>query len=286
MLGYRKVKDKVNKLGDDTLSYGAIFEAAKGLHVFASTSSTFGLTTALTVSGTGVVAADNARVLNPEKGKAWEYGLKTDLKQGVLSGSVSVFTIERDGIVLADFDRNTRDPRNNDPDPTNDVRYQVNGGLHRSQGLDFDLFWTPNRNLQVVLSYVNLWQAKVVTDPSINRAIRNRTFIKAFERRLTKSPENQFSLVGKYNFTAGELKGLSVGGALRYNSAYVANAFVGYDLTVPSETLLDLFATYSGVKLLGHAVDLQLNATNVTDEINDITRGNGLEIAGSVRFRF
>jgi outer membrane receptor protein involved in Fe transport len=286
LLGYRKVKDAILGRGDDTFTYGAIFEVIKGAHIFASTSETFGLTSAMNVSGTGVVAADNARVLDPEKGNAWELGLKSDLKAGVFSGSVSLFEVERDGIVLADSDANLRDPRNNDASPTNDVRYQVNGGVHRSRGLDVDLFWTPNPRLQVVLSYVNLWEAKVVSDPSISRAARTRVFVSTFERRLVKSPEHSASLVGKYNFTDGDLKGLSLGAALRYSSDYQANANAAYDLVVPSETTLDLFATYGGFKVLGHPLDLQVNATNVTDRVNDITRGNGLEFAGSVRLRF
>lgn len=286
LLGYRKVKDAILKRGDDTFTYGAIFEVIEGMHVFGSTSETFGLTTAQNVGGIGVVASDNQRTLDPEKGNAWELGLKTDLKAGVLSGSISLFEVEREGIVLADSDRNVSDPRNNDASPTNDVRFQVNGGVHRSQGLDVDLFWTPSPRLQVVFSYVNLWEAKVVSDPSISRAIRNRAFVKTFERRLTKSPEHSASLVGKYNFTDGGLKGLSLGAAVRYGSDYQANSNVAYDLVVPSETTIDLFATYAGVKLMGQPVDFQLNATNVTDKINDITLGNGLEIAGSVRFRF
>jgi outer membrane receptor protein involved in Fe transport len=288
-IGYRHVKDRRLNLADSTVSYGAIYEVAKGLHAFASTSETFVLTTQNSITSTNpaaVVAADNQRRLNPESGQSWEAGVKSDLRDGVLSGSVSYFEIERQGIVKGAIDLNSLDRRNLDNDPNNDVRYFVNGGLERSRGVDTDLIWTPGNRFQAVLNFVYLSEANIINDPSVNEQIRSRATQKTYERRLAKSPEKQLSLVSKYNFTDGTLKGLSVGGAIRYNDDYQATNSAAADLVIPSETLIDLFATYSGVKVMGRPAHFQVNVTNLTNEINDLTRGNGLEVAGSVRFRF
>ena len=54
---------------------------------------------------------------------------------------------------------------------------------------------------------------------------------------------------------------------------------------MPKETILDLFATYT-MKLANVPTDLQLNIINATNEVNDITRSNGLEYRLTLGFRF
>jgi hypothetical protein len=131
-----------------------------------------------------------------------------------------------------------------------------------------------------------MWTAQVISDPSIDMKVRSRAYIRAFERRLTKAPNYSSAVVLKYNFTADRLKGLSVGGAVRYSGEYEVVNTPNFDVMVPEETIFDAFATYDRIKLWSVPATLQVNIKNITNQINDITRGNGLELTGSVKLRF
>jgi len=286
LAGYRYVKNRDLGRSNDTLTFGAVYEAAPGIHLFASRSNTFIITNAFNVSGPGVRPSDNQRRLNDETGSGWEAGLKSSWRGGLLSGTVSLFGVERANIVGNSSSSNATDPRNLDSNLGNDVRFMDNGGVQLSRGLDLDLVWTPNERFQALFSLVNMWTARVVYDPSIDRRVRSRAFQRAFERRLTKSPRYSSTLVLKHNFVGAAWRGLSVGGAARYSDAYEVVNTPNFDVYVPAEVILDAFASYDRWRLFGAPTVAQLNVRNLTNRINDITRGNGLEFVGSVRRRF
>lgn len=286
LVGYRKVKSLDLNRKNDTMTIGAVYEALPGIHLFASRSNTFIITNAFNISGGGVLPSDNQYRLDDETGKGWEAGFKSSLFSDRLSGSVSLFEVERTGIVGNSSSGNATDPRNQDSNLANDVRFSNNGGVQRSRGIDLDLVWTPNERFQAVFNLVNMWTAEVVSDPSIDMAVRSRAYQRAFERRLTKAPLYSTAVVLKYNFTNDQLRGLSVGGAARYSDEYEVVNTPNFDVVVPAETIFDLFATYDRLKIWGTPVTLQANVKNLTNEVNDITRVNGLEFSGSVRLRF
>jgi outer membrane receptor for monomeric catechols len=90
---------------------------------------------------------------------------------------------------------------------------------------------------------------------------------------LARSPEYRLKWVTKYTFGHGVLKGLSVGTGVRYSDRYeIANGATG--IFVPEETLFDAFAAYR-TKFRKVPTTFQLNLTNLTDEVNDITRDDG-----------
>jgi hypothetical protein len=72
---------------------------------------------------------------------------------------------------------------------------------------------------------------------------------------------------------------------VRYSDAYILASNPNFNLVAPSETLIDLFVSYR-TKVLSTPTNLHLSLTNVTDEINDMTRGNGFEARLSVEFSF
>jgi outer membrane receptor protein involved in Fe transport len=92
-------------------------------------------------------------------------------------------------------------------------------------------------------------------------------------------------VVGKYNFTEGALKNTSVGAALRYSAKYSVTNGTTSDLWVPKQTMLDAFVAHR-VNGLRIPTDVKINVTNITDERDDYTFGDGITVYGSLGFRF
>lgn len=270
---------------DYSPTYGAIFTVTPGVHVFASASEMVSFTNSLSIIGGGVRATDKPVLLDNVNEKGYEWGVKTDFKDGEYSGTISMYRDERDGIVQADFAKILADPRNLSGSAADQVQYFVNGGIVRAEGVELDLTWTPNRKLQLITNYAWQYTAKTVSDKTLNPATPGALANQHARRRLMKSPEHRANFIAKYNFVDGSLQGLSVGGAIRYSDEYLINNNITIDINVPSEVIVDLFANYS-TKLAGVPTDFQFNVINATDEINDITRSNGLEFRLTTGFRF
>lgn len=286
LAGFRYVKNLDLGRKNDTLTLGAVYEALPGVHLFASRSNTFIITNAFNITGPGVLPSDNQRRLKDETGNGWEAGFKSSLGRDRLTGTVSVFEVERANIVGNSSSNNATDPRNLDSLLNNDVRFSDNGGVQVSRGIDCDLAWTPSERFQTVVNFGHIWTARVLSDPSIDLRVRSRAYQRAFERRLTKTPRNSVSVLMKYSFASDGLRGLSCGGAVRYSDEYEVVNTPNFDVMVPAETIVDLFATYDRLKLRGVPTTLQVNIKNLTDRRNDITRANGREYSASVRLRF
>lgn len=284
VVGSRYVKSNVKDKGAFTHSFGAIWEALPGIHAFATYSTTVIITNALSVTGLGALP-NEGKLLDNEKGKGYEVGFKSSWRDSTLSGTVSLFNVERNGIVAGIAELNNTDPRNLDTNPNNNVNYNGNLGRQLAEGVDVDLIWTPNRSLQAIINAQYEWDAKVLSDPSLNPRVRNRAYIKAFERRRVKSPLWQSNLVVKYNVLQGAAKGAAIGGAIRFKDRYMVSATSFFDLHVPPETMVDLFATYR-TTVFRTPTSLQLNLSNVTNQINDITRDLGFQAALSAKFSF
>jgi outer membrane receptor protein involved in Fe transport len=271
---------------DNSPTYGAIFEVTKGIHLFASQSEMSTFTNQLSVIGPGVLPSDNAHLLDNEKDKGWELGIKTDFNNSEFSGTLSFYNDKREGFIQLDYQKSISDPRNIGPNITvTQAQPYVNGGIQEAAGMEFDLTWTPSRNFQLITNYAWQYTAKWVSDVTLNPATPGALQNQTFYRRLIKSPKNRANLIGKYNFTSGDLRNLSLGGAVRWTDWYWVTASPQYWLIVPKETIIDLFATYS-TKIFDVPTDYQLNVMNVTNQINDITRSNGMEIRLSAGFKF
>lgn len=286
LAGARRTKENITGNSETSPTFGAIFEAIPGFHVFASYSQTVIFTNTMSAIGLSVTPADNARPLPNEKDKGMEIGFKTNWRDNTLSGTLAYYNAERDGILKSDFARIIADPRNQDANPGNDIQFYTNGGVDRIQGIEGDFTWTPTSSFQSILNWNYEFQAETVSDPSIDKSKPGRLdYIKNFEDRLQKTPELQINVVAKYNFNDGPLSGLSVGGAVRYSSDYIASDYIYYNAIIPSETLIDVFASYR-TEWFGTPTNLRLSVQNITNEINDITRGQGTEGTFSVDFTF
>ena len=266
-----------------TYTYGLIAEVVKGVSVFASHSEAIQFTNQLSAIGAGVLPSDNAHLLNSEQDKGFEAGLKSAWNNNTLSGTISYYDSERNGVVTGDVLRNLTDPRNASG---TFVQFFVNGGLYRSRGIDTDLTWTPNQNFQMLFNYNHSLEARIVSDPSVNPSTPGSlVYQKEFLRPLSQAPDNRFNVLGKYNFNSGALKNFSVGAAVRYNSTYQVTNSGGYDLWAPSATLFDLFVVYH-TKILGTPTEVKLNMNNVTDVRDDYTWGDGRTYFLSLKFHF
>ncbi|MBP6506527.1 MAG: TonB-dependent receptor plug domain-containing protein [Opitutaceae bacterium] len=270
---------------DVSPTLGAIFEVTKGFHVFASASEMVTFTNNLSAQGGGLLPSDNSHLLDNVNEKGQEWGIKTDFNDNEFSGTISMYRDERDGIVQADFAKIVADPRNLSGSAADQVQFFVNGGVVRAEGVEMDLTWTPSRNFQLITNYAWQYTAKTVSNKSLNPNTPGALANQKARERLQKSPEHRANIIGKYNFTSGPLKNLSFGGAVRYTDVYSLQDNVSIDIQVPSEVIIDLFATYT-TKIADVPTDFQFNVINATNEINDITRSNGLEFRLSAGVRF
>jgi outer membrane receptor protein involved in Fe transport len=287
LMGGRRVKAKQTGFTHDTWSVGAVYEVLPGFRVFASKGQNFVFGNNYTIEGPGVTPAELAsrRLLNYEKGNGTEFGVKTNWKDNTLAGSVSHYFDQRDGIIRSDYAKNIVEPRLNDPNPSNRVTWRQNGGVVQVKGIDGDIAWTPNRNFQGILNFNYEYEAKVVTDPALDLTKPYLTvYIKALQRRPQKNPLWKTNLITKYNFTSGFLNNISLGSAIRYSAEYNMTDSPTMDLVVPAETIIDLFGTYR-TQFMKTPTEITLNLINVTDQINDLTRGDGFEARISVGFK-
>lgn len=270
-----------------TYSLGAIYQVVPGFHVFASTGTNIIFTNQMNIVGPGVVPADNAKLLDDEKDKGIEAGVKSDWNDGKLSGTLSLYRAERSGIPQLDWVKWVNDPRNSGPNVANTAANPyVNGGLFRTEGVDLDFTWTPSRSLQVLFNYGWQFTSKVVRDNSLDPTQPGLfTYRATHFTRLQKSPEHHGNVVAKYNFLDGSLKNLSIGGAIRYHSLYDLSDGANVNIYIPTEVLFDAFAMYR-MRFADIPTNLQLNLTNLGNTINDVTRSNGFEARLSIGLHF
>ncbi len=286
VVGMRRSKLINTGRKDDSPTYGAIWQVTKGIHVFASASKMVTFTNQLSVIGPGTLPSDNAHLLDNEHDKGTEFGVKTDWADNKLSGTISVYSDERSGYIQLDFAKSIADPRNTGSNITvTQAQPYINGGVQRAEGIEGDLTWTPNRNWQMTVNGAYQYTAKQVSDVTLDPRTPGDLAHQTFNRRLIKSPKYRANIMGKYNFTGDLFHNMSIGGAVRYTDDYYVTASPQYWIIVPHETIIDMFATYT-TKSFGVPTDYQLNLINLTNQINDITRSNGLEIRGTVGFRF
>ena len=297
LAGARNVKQNTSGListgqSELTKSIGLIGQVVPGVYAFATYNTTFQFSDLYNVNtAAGAPIAGESTPLSSETGDGFEFGFKSALFGERLSGTISYFEVNRDGVVVADIQKNLTDPRNNDATTNNDVRFNQNGGLQLSKGIDADLVWTPTENFQVLANFTYLMKAKVVSDPSVNTVNigisepNARKYDKLFRTRLSKSPEFSSNVIGKYTFRSGKYSGTYVGAGVRHTGEYEISDNEVYGLQVKAETLFDAFVGYT-TKVYRIPTTFQLNARNLTNKINYVTRDDGLVLQARVSLLF
>jgi outer membrane receptor protein involved in Fe transport len=278
MAGVRYEEDIRKRLGGTGLptlerdatvpTFGANLRVAPGIAVFASYSENFAPNSIRSAEGPGLLPSDNAHDLPVELGTGYDFGIKADTEDHKLSGSLSFFQVERSNVPRSDTAKQAADPRNLGGlfGPTG-VRFNSSGGLERSRGLEIDLLYNPSRNFQLLASLTWMWEAKVISDPSVLPGTwqYDRTFNQG--RRLRNAPEYLASVWGKYEFTSGVLEDWSFGVGVRYSSEVEPRSV---DLTSlmfnPSFTLIDAMVSYK-TEISGRHVTFAANVENLTDKL-------------------
>ncbi len=208
---------------------------------------------------------------SPVVGKGDEFGVKAQTEDGKWSGTVSIYKIKQSGGSQNDpnkanvntdiYDQLTAQGRIAERDArfaTRPIGDLIQAGEQESKGVEADINFQPTRNWAFLLSYANNKQ-EVTKDLLISGSTVGQS--------TPGHIKQQFSLLGKYTFTEGVAKGLSLGvglqkagkalqdysgpgGAARYN---------------PSTFYAEAFATYR-YKLGGYNQSLQLNLKNITTQ--------------------
>lgn len=204
------------------------------------------------------------QVLEPIKGSGWDYGLKYDLVDGRLSGTIVGYDIDRENAALADADHSG---------------YYLASGITRSKGVEASVQARPLDAWQITAGYSYI-DAEVVTGLNATRL-----------GRVSNVPKDQYTLWNHYRFKSGLLGGVGAGVGVIYVGNRRGNPTLPDQsgISLPSYTRLNASVTYD-CKLGGSLpVTFRLEGNNLTDKEYLVTYsgyGTPRTFSGSVTVRF
>jgi iron complex outermembrane recepter protein len=188
----------------------------------------------------------DGRSLDPVTGKGFDVGVKTNILDGRLSGTLSFFGVKREDIASRDSARENAVARQ---------PFFIYGDEEESQGIELDVSYNPIRNWQIILGYAHATKAETVASTTPARV----------GLPLAAFPKDVITLWTKYDVLSGALEGLSFGGGLRDSSSARFVSDQNVTATMPAYTTFDLLVQYR-FKLGKREAQLQVNAKNVFDE--------------------
>jgi iron complex outermembrane receptor protein len=250
----------LTELSKTSPMFGALFEVTPGVSIFA-------------VHATSLFPTTDKnsflQQLPPTIGKSYEGGVKLELLNGKISGTVSYYQITQEGGSQNDptaFNLNQRTwdsltpaqrlvqfPGQTRATLAGDL---VAGGEQESKGFEADLVFQPTPNWQILLSFAHNNQE--VTD-AINKTTIGQS--------TTGHIENQIAALTKYSFTEGNVKGLSLGLGVQ-KAGEALQGYAGPNNTArynPDTLYVETFASYK-FKAFGHNQLIQLNVKNLTEQ--------------------
>ncbi len=260
--GASAVPDNQYKASKWSPLFGAVFDITKEISIFGvhstslfpdSTKDSFG------------------HQFSPQTGTSWEGGFKVEMMGGKLNGTISYYDIKQTGgtqsapnhenlntqtwDTLTPAQRALRWPGQTRADlfAAGDI---IAGGEQEAKGVDLDLAYTPISNWQIVLSYSHV-NHKFVT--SAVPSTIGETYPMAMKDR--------YSLLTRYQFTQGPVKGLAVGVGISGGSKQLQDyqSWNGVDVArySPARMTAEMFASYR-FKLAGQNALVQINVKNLT----------------------
>ncbi len=243
-----------------TPQIGVLYKLTPQLAAFASYAKSFvpGARILLQLDGSSAPAA-------PSEGKGFDLGVKTELVDGRVSGTLSVFDLRNRRIV-------------NDLAQTNSdgslVIYNLQSGEQRSRGVELDLTLTPVPQWQVYLSY-SYMNARIVEvtgnddailaqDPAALDAagqLNYKNVSLLHGARLAMSAPHLANLWTRYDFSSGGLAGAYVGGGVNI----VRDQTLQPDGPPSSRQSYSLFNALAGYSWLsgGRRMSLELAGKNL-----------------------
>ena len=180
----------------------------------------------------GTVAAFGVTDPQPETSQAYEGGVKFNLADSGLSGTLSLYQITRQNVTTAD--------------PLN-PGLSIQTGEQRAKGFEADVVYEPTRSLSVLFNYAYT-NAEVTEDNSL-----------PVGDQLRRVPEVSARIAARYRFRDGGLKGLEIGGGV--------TAVSDRELTLPNTVAVDGLTLFDAQVSYDLApVQLSLSIVNLTDE--------------------
>lgn len=226
----------------DVPQAGALLALFPGVSAYVSYSESF-------LANGNMLRVDNVPTYPaaPSVGRGLDTGFKVDLLDGRLSGTLSFYRVRArpTGIIVV----------TTGVDPSGTTLFtDIQGGSQLSEGFDFHALFSPIDGFQLLAGYnrSNAIYQRHPTNPALNGT------------PLAASPEETFSLWGKYLFRTGPLRGFTLAGGANYvgSMSYVGNnPFV----RLPSYLTGDVTVGYR-FAALGRPWELECTVKNLTDE--------------------
>ena len=210
--------------------FGIVYESSDSLSIYAAYGENFRPLSGSDADGNG---------FEPNQSTSMEAGVKFTLNDGGLFGTVAVFRVEQDNILVVD-------------DPVAFSSAAI--GEAKSQGFEIDL----NGEIRDDL---NLWLSYTYVDAQTENAFFDANFGFTVEAGspLLNIPEQQLNVQLVKSTDLGG-KPLEYGGSLLHVGS--RNGFFGTDFELPSYTLTRIFAAYE----LSDALTVRAEIDNLLDE--------------------
>ncbi|MCL1663296.1 TonB-dependent receptor [Elizabethkingia ursingii] len=177
----------------------------------------------------------NGNSFRPEYANQLEFGVKTDLFNHKLVGTLSYYNIRVDNVLRTNPD---------------DINYSIQDGTQLSKGIEAELTANPFEGLNIVAGYAYNDSKYSKANPSVNGL-----------RPALSGPGNMFNYWISYRIPYGKLKGLGIGtGANMGSSSYQTNTQTA-KVIIPSYKMFDIGVFYDQPK---YRVGLKFD--NITNE--------------------
>ncbi|ADQ17980.1 TonB-dependent siderophore receptor [Leadbetterella byssophila DSM 17132] len=161
----------------------------------------------------------NNKPFKPEEAHQWEAGLKYQLFEQKLTGSISYYDIQVKDIVRTD--------------PENPL-FSIQDGTQKSKGIELEVLANPLRGWTIMAGYGYNDSKYTKSDPDV-----------LDKRPAGSGPKNTANFWTNYTFTSGIIKGFGAGISANYASeAYAISNNTDGDLVIPAYTLLGVHITY------------------------------------------
>lgn len=253
---YKNESSALDESGVFTPYLGVVYDFTSNWSAYASYSTIFNPQSSEDVNG---------KTLDPEEGKNYEIGIKSELFDGRMNTSAAAFQTRKDNLAVADGDNLT---------PNGDQAY-VAADNTKSKGWELEISGQLQPAWQIAAGYTH-----VITRS--NDGLRLNTSV---------VPENQFKLFSSYRL-GGNLSGLTVGGGLTWqsklyeNDNYYSPAILAQHQQ-KSRTLVSLLARYQ----FNRNIDLSLHLENAFDKryrtrVSQHNIGAPRNLTATLKYRF
>lgn len=177
----------------------------------------------------------NGNSFRPEYANQMEFGVKTDLFNHRLVGTLSYYNIRVDNVLRTNPD---------------DINYSIQDGTQLSKGMEAEITVNPFDGLNIVAGYAYNDSKYSKANPAVNGL-----------RPALSGPANMFNYWISYRIPQGKLKGLGIGtGANMGSSSYQTNTQTA-KVIIPSYKMFDVGIFYDQPK---YRVGLKFD--NITNE--------------------